>query len=245
MNDGLNYLARGFRMLNEPGVRQYAAGPLLINIVLFASLITFASQQFNYWTDYLLGQIPSWLGFLEFILWPLFVLLMLIIVIFSFTMLINIIGAPFNAILAEQVAERCTGQAPPSASETWAGTAASVPRSLIRELARLAYTLPMALGIWIITLIPAINVAAPLLWFLWGAWMMSIQYSDYAADNNRVKFGNMRMVLGRNRALTLSFGAAVTVATLIPIVNLFVMPAAVCGATLLWCERLQSQCDTA
>lgn len=245
MNEGLNYLARGFRMLKEPGVRKYAAGPLLINIILFASLITFASQQFNYWTDYLLGQIPSWLGFLEFILWPLFVLLMLVIVIFSFTMLINIIGAPFNAILAEQVAERCTGKAPPSASETWTGIAASVPRSLIRELTRLAYTLPMALGIWIITLIPAINVAAPALWFLWGAWMMSIQYSDYAADNNRVKFGNMRAVLSKNRGLTLSFGAAVTLATLIPILNLFVMPAAVCGATLLWCERLQSQCEVA
>lgn len=241
MTEGINYLTRGFRMLREPGIRRYAVGPVLINIVLFGALLTYATSQFNYWTDYLLGQIPGWLSFLEFILWPLFVVLMIIVVIFSFTIVVNLIGAPFNALLAEQIAERCTGEAPPSASEDWLGFAASIPRSLIRELARLAYTLPLALLIWILTLIPALNVAAPLLWFAWGAWMMSIQYTDYAADNNRISFSNMRRVLSRKRMLTLEFGAAVTVMTMIPIVNLVAMPTAVCGATLLWCERLQPQ----
>jgi len=232
MPQGFQYLLRGLRMLKQEGIRRYVIGPLLINIVLFASLITFATQQFVFWTDYLLQKIPPWLSFLEFI----------IMVIFSFTMLVNIIGAPFNALLAERVAEQCTGVAPVSAVEDWKGMLASVPRSLAREFARLAYTLPLALLIWLVTLIPAVNVLAPALWFLWGAWMMSIQYTDYAADNNRTGFADLRQTLSNNRTLTMGFGAGVTLLTMVPLLNMIIMPAAVCGATLLWCERLESQC---
>lgn len=241
MTEGLSYLIRGFKMLKDDGVRRYAAGPLAINIVLFASLITYATNQFNYWTEYLLGQIPSWLNFLEFIFWPLFVVLMLIVVIFSFTILVNIIGAPFNALLAERVAEKSKGVPPQSATAGWGDVAASIPRSLMRELARLAYTVPFALLIWILTLIPGLNIFAPALWFAWGAWMMSIQYTDYAADNERITFSELRAMLSAHRVLTLGFGAGVTLMTMVPILNLFVMPAAVCGATLLWCERLEQQ----
>lgn len=229
-------------MLKQSGLRRYVIGPIIINVLLFASLITFATNQFMYWTDYFLQQIPAWLSFLEFLLWPLFVILMIIMVIFSFTMLVNIIGAPFNALLAEQVAEQCTGKAPVSATEDWKGMIASVPRSLAREFRRLAYTLPLALAIWLITLIPGLNLIAPALWFLWGAWMMSIQYTDYAADNNRTGFADLRQTLSKNRGLTMGFGAGVTLLTMVPIVNMIVMPAAVCGATLLWCEQLESQC---
>ncbi len=239
MSNGPQYLLRGFQLLRQPGLRRYVIGPIVINILLFASLIGYATAQFDYWTDYLMAQIPAWLSFLEFILWPLFALLMLAIVIVGFTVVVNIIGAPFNALLAERVAQRCTGTLPLSAQEDWLGFAASIPRSLGREVARLVYTLPLALLIWIITLIPGINVLAPALWFAWGAWMMSIQYVDYAADNDRISFSSMRRQLAAQRVLSMGFGAAVAGLTLVPLVNLVIMPAAVCGATMLWCERFQ------
>lgn len=225
-------------MLRQTGIRRYAWAPIIINVVMIGGLLAFSAEQFTEWTNYLMGSIPSWLSFLEWLLWPLFVLLMLIFVIFTFTMLVNIIGAPFNAILAEQLIEQLSGQRPPSASDNWRGVAASIPKSLAREFSRLAYTLPVALLIWIITFIPAVNMVSPVLWFAWGAWMMSIQYIDYPADNDKLKFKQLRQLLSANRALTLSFGAAVTLATMIPGVNLFVMPAAVCGACIMWSERL-------
>ena len=235
---GPQYLMRGFKMLRQTGIRRYAWGPIAINIVMISSLMVFSVDQFSAWTDYLMGSIPSWLGFLEWLLWPIFVLLMLIFIIFTFTMLVNIIGAPFNALLAEHVVERMSGQRSTNATENWRGLAASVPKSLAREFSRLAYTLPVGLLIWVVTLIPAINVISPALWFLWGAWMMSIQYIDYPADNDTLKFKQLRQLLAENRVLTLSFGAAVTVATMIPGINLFVMPAAVCGASIMWSEKL-------
>ncbi len=75
--------------------------------------------------------------------------------------------------------------------------------------------------------------------------MMSIQYTDYPADNDRLSFKRLRQLLSQNRVLTLGFGASVTVATMIPGINLFVMPAAVCGASIMWAECLGCEQPTA
>ena len=214
---GADYLLRGFRMLGKPGIRRFVWIPLTINIALFAALMTYSVNKFSGWVTYLLGLIPSWLEFLQWLLWPVFILLLIIIVVFTFTIVANLIASPFNG---------------------W-GTVASVPRSLARELSKLLYILPVALLIWILTLIPTINIVSPVLWLCWGAWMMAIQYGDYPADNNRIRFKSFRRILAGQRLLSLGFGAAVLGATMIPGVNLFVIPSAICGATLLWCERLR------
>ncbi len=236
---GADYLLRGFRMLGKPGIRRFVWIPLTINIAIFAALMAYSVNKFSGWTGYLLSLIPSWLDFLQWLLWPIFILLLLIVVVFSFTIIANLLSAPFNGLLAEKVEQRVTQLPPPSASENWGQTLASVPRSLSRELAKLLYTVPIALLIWILTLIPAVNIVSPFLWLFWGAWMMVIQYGDYPADNNRVKFKRFRQLAASQRLTCLGFGVAVLGATMVPGVNLFVIPSAICGATLLWCERLQ------
>lgn len=237
--NGLNYLVRGFKMLREPGIRYFAWAPVLVNIVIFVALGSYSINQFDSWNDSLLARIPDWASFLEWLLWPLFLLLLAIIVIFTFTIIVNIIGAPFNAVLAELVEQKLEGEPPPSASDNWKQMLAGAPKALLRELSRLAYVLPIALGIWILTLIPLFTPFAPFMWFLWGAWMMALQYSDYPADNNKITFKQLRQTLAQRRVLSLGFGAGVTAFTLIPFLNLFVMPAAVCGACIMWCEQLK------
>lgn len=236
---GADYLLRGFRMLGKPGIRRFVWIPLTINVALFAALMTYSVNKFSGWVTYLLGLIPSWLEFLQWLLWPVFILLLIIIVVFTFTIVANLIASPFNGLLAEKVEESVTQRRPPSANESVWGTVASVPRSVGRELSKLLYILPVALLIWIVTLIPTINIVSPVLWLCWGAWMMAIQYGDYPADNNRIRFKSFRRILAGQRLLSLGFGAAVLGATMIPGVNLLVIPSAICGATLLWCERLR------
>ena len=41
------------------------------------------------------------------------------------------------------------------------------------------------------------------------------------------------------RGLSLGFGAAVTAAMMVPVLNFLVMPAAVAGATLLWLDHMR------
>ena len=103
------------------------------------------------------------------------------------------------------------------------------------------YYVPMALGVLLLTIIPVFNAFAPLAWFLLGAWMMSLQFVDYPMDNHRLPFRDVRDACAARRLSTIGFGGAVAFFTGIPLLNLIVIPAAVIGATLLWCEELRSQ----
>ena len=156
------------------------------------------------------------------------------------TLLVLMLTSPFHALLAEKVEELVTGE-PVPALEGITPTLLEVPRALFREIRKLLYYVPMALAVLILTIIPVFNAFAPLGWFLMGAWMMSLQFVDYPMDNHRLQFREVREACAERRLSTIGFGGMVAFFTGIPLLNLVVIPAAVIGATLLWCEELRSQ----
>ncbi|MCY1278157.1 Sulfate transporter CysZ [compost metagenome] len=230
---GPQYLREGLKLVLSPGLRLFVLLPLTVNVLLFAALIGFAVSSFSGWVDSLMPTLPDWLGFLGYILWPLFVILVLLMVFFTFTMLANIIAAPFNGFLAEKVEVVVRGQDdfPPF---SWAELFAMVPRTLGREARKLAYFLPRAIALLILSLIPGLNLIAAPLWLLFGVWMMAVQYIDYPADNHKLGWNEMLAWLREKRWQSLGFGGITYLALLIPVVNLLAMPAAVAGATLFW-----------
>lgn len=231
---GAGYLLRGFALLNRAGIRRYVIVPLLINIVLFAALLTVAGQHVGALIDQLLPQLPHWLAWLSWLLWLLFAITAVILVFFLFTLVANLIASPFNAYLAEAVEYRLTGIKPESGLSLLAETRAA----LLGELRKYGYYLLWVIPLLVLFLIPGLNLIAPFLWSLFGAWMMAVQYADYPMGNHGLAFPQQRKVLRTQRWLSLGFGGAAMFATLIPLVNFLVMPAAVAGATALWVERL-------
>ncbi|KAF0862956.1 sulfate transporter CysZ [Pseudomonas sp. LD120] len=230
---GPQYLREGLKLILTPGLRLFVLLPLLINLLLFVGLIYFAGHQFSLWVDSLMPSLPEWLSFLSYILWPLFVVLVGLMVFFTFTMLANIIAAPFNGFLSEKVETvvRGTDNSPPF---SWGELIAMVPRTLSREMRKLGYFLPRAIGLFILSLIPVVNLIAAPLWLLFGIWMMAIQYIDYPADNHKMSWQDMIAWLRQKRWQSLGFGGIVYLALMIPFVNILMMPAAVAGATLFW-----------
>ncbi|CAD5107486.1 sulfate transporter CysZ [Zestomonas carbonaria] len=230
---GPQYLREGLKLVLSPGLRLFVLLPLTVNVLLFAALIGFAVRGFGGWVDQLMPSLPDWAGFLAYIIWPLFVVLVLLMVFFTFTMLANIIAAPFNGFLAEKVEVVVRGQDdfPPF---SWAELAAMVPRTIGREMRKLAYFLPRAGALLILSLIPGVNIIAAPLWLLFGVWMMAVQYIDYPADNHKLGWNEMLAWLREKRWQSLGFGGITYLALLIPLVNLVAMPAAVAGATLFW-----------
>ncbi|NLY14005.1 MAG: sulfate transporter CysZ [Gammaproteobacteria bacterium] len=233
---GPHYLNAGFKMITRPGLRIYVLLPLSINFAVFFGLIYFAVQGFNGWVTSLMPNLPSWLSFLDYILWPLFVLLVLLIIFFTFTTIANLIASPFNSFLAEKVEVIARGEDhfPPF---SWAELLAMVPRTMAREMRKLGYFLPRALGLLILSLIPGVNIIAAPLWVIFNIWMMAVQYIDYPADNNKVSWNMMLAWLRSKRILSLGFGGITYLALMVPLFNLIAMPAAIAGATLLWVEH--------
>ena len=81
------------------------------------------------------------------------------------------------------------------------------------------------------------NVAAPVVWFLVGSWLLAFEYLDYPFAETGTRFADQRRVLRRDLLTTVSFGAGVSALMLIPGLNLAAIPASVAGACLLWHER--------
>jgi len=240
---GAGYLKRGARMLNHPSLRLFVIIPLLVNIIIFGSLITVGFNYLSGLMDSLLAAIPDWLDFIEWILWPLIVITVSLIAGYLFTAVALIIASPFNSLLAEKAEELITGKEVASLEGIRAALM-EIPRAIVREILKLLYYVPMAVFVFILSiavnaLLPGIGtLVTPVLWFLLGAWMMSIQFVDYPMDNHRLSFADVKEAVRARRLSSMGFGGAVALCTGIPIVNFFVVPAAVVGATLLWCEEL-------
>ncbi|MWK57459.1 sulfate transporter CysZ [Pseudomonas otitidis] len=230
---GPQYLGEGLKLILRPGLRLFVLLPLTLNLLLFIALIGFAMREFSGWVDAFMPSLPDWASFLEYLIWPLFVALVVVLVFFTFTMIANIIAAPFNGFLAEKVEVVVRGQDdfPPF---SWAELVAMVPRTIGRELRKLGYFLPRAAGLLILSFIPMVNLVSTPLWFVFGIWMMAVQYIDYPADNHKLGWNEMLAWLREKRWQSLGFGGSVYLALLIPFVNIVMMPAAVAGATLFW-----------
>ncbi|WXL24732.1 sulfate transporter CysZ [Ectopseudomonas mendocina] len=236
---GPQYLSEGLKLVLSPGLRLFVILPVLINLIVFTGLIVLAVQQFSGWVDAFIPSLPTWLSFLEYVLWPLFVVLVMVMVFFTFTLLATLIAAPFNGFLSEKVEVVVRGKDdfPPF---SWGELVAMVPRTMGREMRKLAYFLPRAIPLLILTFIPVVNLIAAPLWIIFGVWMMAIQYIDYPADNNKMSWQDMLAWLRANRWQSMSFGGMTYLALMIPGLNILMMPAAVAGATVFWVrERSQ------
>jgi CysZ protein len=235
---GIGYLREGLRLIRLPGLRRFVLLPLLVNSLLFAGLMFAAVSGFERLLEYLLGFLPDWLHWLQYLLWPLFALSALVVLAYSFTLIANLIAAPFNGVLAEAVEKQLTGQ-PLEQTGDWRALVADIVPSLLSELQKLFYFALRGLPLLLLFVIPGINLAAPLLWMLFGAWVLALEYADYPMGNHGLKFREQRPRLRERRLLTLGFGLGVLGLTMIPIVNFLAMPAAVAGATALWVRELR------
>lgn len=225
-------------MTFQPGLRRFVLIPLIANIVLFSLMGWLLYGLIVDFYEAAMLTVPEWLQFLSWIITPLLWLIAGLMTGYVSTLIVLMLTSPFHALLAEKVEEAITGE-PVPALDGIAVALLEVPRALFRELRKVLYYVPMAVGVLILTIVPLFNAFAPLAWFLLGAWMMSLQFVDYPMDNHRLAFRDVRDACAARRLSTIGFGGTVAFFTGIPLLNLIVIPAAVIGATLLWCEELR------
>ena len=232
--EGASHVLNGFRMLKLRGIKRYVAIPLIINIFIFAGVIYFGADKI----DELFEQyLPNWLAWLEFILWPLIIIASLLVVFFTFTLVANIIGGPFNGVLSEKIEEHLTQQKINS-NESYLDLLRDTGMGISNEVRKLFYIAVRVIPLLILFLIPGLNLFAPILWIIFGAWMLAIEYLDYPMGNHKMSFKQQIVLLKNNRFLCLGFGLVLLFMTITPILNFFSMPVGVAAATSLWVKKL-------
>lgn len=55
-------------------------------------------------------------------------------------------------------------------------------------------------------------------------------------DNHKVPFKTMRQALRTRKVTNMQFGALTSLFTMIPVLNLVILPVAICGATAMWVD---------
>ena len=242
---GAGYFLRGIKLITKPGIRVFVAIPLLLNIVIFSLLIFYGYQQFGELLDWLLPDEDSWwswLNWLRYFLLPIFFTVAAVIVFFAFSILANLIGAPFNSLLAEAVERHLTGQTNVQ-QQSMKQFIASIGPTMISELKKMLYylviSLPFILLFIIAFFIPLLNLIASLAWLLVTAWILAVQYCDYPFDNHALDFVSLRQRLGQRRFMAFGFGGSAMLLMAVPVLNFIVMPTAVAGATAMSLEKFR------
>jgi CysZ protein len=234
----LEYLREGFRLLWHPELRGYVVIPLLINTLVFGGLFWWSLHAIGLAIQAAVNWLPDWLDWLSWVMWPVAVLMVSIAAMYTFSTFANLLAAPFNGLLAEKTEELLTGQEV-SSKETVLGAIKQVPRMFMKELHKLGFQIKWIVLLLIVSFIPGLNLFAPLLWFCFSAWMTALEYCDYPMDNHQHSFPQVREKVAAQRWPCFSFGSLVMLGNMVPVLNLLMMPAAVCGATLLWVERMR------
>ena len=113
---GFGYAGRGLKLIFKPGVRRFVLIPFVINLLLFGTAIVWGYGEVDAGLDRFL---PGWLHWLRWLLIPVFFITFAIIVFYTFTLFANLLGAPFNGLLAEKIERQLTLQESDTATGFW------------------------------------------------------------------------------------------------------------------------------
>lgn len=229
---GPAHLLMGFRLLLRPGLRRFVLLPLLGNILLFSLGFAAGLYGLDAAMDHWLGDSYGWLRWL---LYPILALLFLVISFYGFTLLANLLLAPFNGVLAARVEKLLTGRVPDDLGRSLWGEAWFTIR---QESKRISVIVLLLGSVFLLGLMPMIGIVAAPLGLLLGGWLLAADFSGNAMGNWGYDFAAQRQFRGRHRWAFLSFGLSAMGLALVPVLNFALLPAAVAGSTAL-CVRLR------
>ncbi|AKJ94772.1 hypothetical protein TVD_05030 [Thioalkalivibrio versutus] len=217
---------RGLARVFDPGLRGLVIGPLIINILVVIGLATAAGVGFE---ALLAAWLPGGWDWLAWLLWPLFALALLVAFGVSAVALAAIIASPFSGPLAYRTA-RGLGHEPRQPARSFLG---EMGHATVTALRKAGYYGLLFIPVLLITVIPGLNLLAPIAWFTFGSWVLAVEFLEAPLANDGLAFAEVRKTVRAHRLETLSFGAGTTLLAMVPLVNLLLVPAAVIGATHL------------
>lgn len=228
---GLRCFLQGARLAWAPSLRAFVLWPMAVSLLLVVALLGLGFSFVRDATAAVVEWLPDWLDWLGKVLAPVLYALGLLVAGWLFGFVAVLAASPFLGVLSARAERLAFGDGP---REVEGGVWHAVVGAFAREGRKLAYHLPRLALVLAIGFVPVLNAAAPALWFAFGAWMLAVQFVDYAAENRGLGFAATLALLHANRAAALGFGALATLLLAVPFGALFVIPAAVSGGAVLW-----------
>ena len=227
---GLGSFLQGARLVRAKSLRRFVWAPMVLSFITVSLLLVPGHRAVEAAVAWVVGLMPGWFEWLGAGLAFLLYVLGLALAVWAFGFISVLLASPFLGTLSARAEREAFGSGPDH-DENLATAMAS---ALAREGRKLAYHLPRLASLFVLTLIPIVNVAAPLLWFAFGAWMLALHFVDFASENRGLKLDDTIALLRANRGPAFGFGAVVVLLMAVPFAALVIIPAAVCGGAVLW-----------
>jgi len=237
--NGFGFVSQGFGLIFKPGVKRFVVIPLLVNIILFSIAIWYGYTTIGGLVDKATGWLPGWLDWLVSIVWPLVTIAALIVIYYTFTLLGNLIAAPFNSLLSTAI-EKHLGGNDAGIDVTIATLPKIAGRTIWSEIRKLLYQFKWIVVLLILSVIPGLNLLAPFAWFYFGAWMLAINYVDYPMGNHDLYFSHVKLALKKDKITALGLGSGILLLTLIPGMNFLAMPIGVASGTAYFTQAVKN-----
>ena len=245
---GLSYAFRGGRFVyfEHRGLARYWVFPILITALALASVFYGAGSLYDDLGDAIWSFFPdSWSeatgvagALLKGLRWIIEILSGILITLLGLVLVLilsSVVAAPFNDALSEAVERILTGGAAPPFSLT--RMVADIVRTIRLELGKVllyaAIVGPMFLASFFI---PGLGQIVSLIGFALTAIFLGVDYVDWPAARRDWSVGDRIGFARRQLAAVAGFGTGVWLLLFIPLVNLFFMPAAVAGGTMLFVD---------
>jgi len=228
---GLAYLAA------RPALWPYAAVPALLTLLGIVAVLVFGGGLAAWLLGLLWARPEAWLWLA---LWRLAqAAIWLVLLVLGGFALPTALSAPALDVLSARVErlELGAGDASGGLGRAVAETVRGVTNSLVRLL---WFALGHAL-LLLVLLVPAANLAYPVLAFLWTARWTAVEYLDLSMARHLHRLADVHAALRSIRPLGLGLGGVLALALVVPFANLLVVPAGSVAGTLLYCELVRAR----
>jgi len=227
---GISYMFRGLSLVfGNRRIFLLAIGPFLVTLVMYVGVAVAAILLADDLADLIIGPGAWWRTLIRWTLMVSLPIITLVLLVFTYSLLSLLIGAPFFEFLSAAVEERVTGEVK---EEPFGFRAFLVDMG--RALADsvkfvLIEFLILALGL---VFVPVSTVMCVLL----SAVLMALEVMDAPMGRRRMVFRERVRYARRNFWVLLGFGLAVLGGLVIPFVGILLLPAGVAGGTALFCS---------
>jgi CysZ protein len=230
--DGFLAPLRGAKFLfTHKGIIGLAVLPAVINFFLYAFLSYLAYHNFANILGRLTVQPHLWYQYILYYLTGVILAALIVtVMIFSFTMIGNLIASPFNDLITRKVFFILGGKEPAE------GTGLKyifkdISRLTSVEIKKIVFSSSIT-GIAILggVIVPVLSV---LVWFIAMAFL-GFQFIDYSLEVHKISFGKRLSFMLGKVFMVLGLGFSCSIFIAIPVIGFLFLPFAVTGAAQLY-----------
>jgi len=234
---------RALRIVREhPGLKRFFVVPFFINMLIIVGVCYVSAAHLFPWVQGLLPQGDAWYWTaLRYVVAPLFFVLLGLAIMLFYSILGNIIMAPFNDPLSAKV-ERLLGGDSFDEPITVRGIVADMLRIAKSVAAMLALYLVYIIAIMFLNIIPLIGSPLySLLSILGMGFFLGFQFFDFPLDRRKLGFRQKLGVVWGHKAMTIGLGLGFFALSLVPVFGFLGLNLGTVAATALFVEHIRPE----